>query len=189
MLLKGAFNVLFILFLLIFSVSSTLFSQDSISNKQPKKAAILSLCLPGAGQVYNQVNSITKSYKAYWKVPLIYSVLGISSIQLLKSITTEKELRNTYYNRENGIFSDKWAEYSQDNILILHSSAKRNRDLLFISTVVLYLFQVADASIEAHFNHFDLSPNLSLNISPMIMPQSLGLNLNFSVHKTYLIFH
>ena len=175
---------------LILSISLTLFCftsycQDTIKPllPLPKKAALLSIILPGAGQVYNQIYAPTKRYNAYWKVPLIYASLIGSTNLLINSIKTEKELKQEYYNRINNITPTlKWASYDQYNLVTLHASASRNRNLLYLLVGGLYIIQIADASVEAQFTHFDISPNLSLDITPTISTYVTGVNLSFNLH-------
>ena len=175
---------------LILAVSLTLLyftslCQDTIEPAlpYPKRAALLSAIIPGAGQVYNQIYAPTKKYNAYWKVPLIYASLISSSNLLINAINTEKELKQEYYNRINNITpSLKWANYDEYNLVALHASASRNRNLLYILVGGLYIIQIADASVEAHFTHFDISPNLSLDITPTISNYASGVNLSFNLH-------
>ena len=101
---------------------------------------------------------------------------------LINAINTEKELKQEYYNRINNIApSLKWSSYDQYNLVTLHASASRNRNLLYILVGGLYIIQIADASVEAHFTHFDINPNLSLDISPMLQSYSAGINLSFNL--------
>jgi hypothetical protein len=45
---------------------------------------------------------------------------------------------------------------------------------MFFLTGGIYVIQIIEASIDAHFSKFDISPNLTLNIQPFY------LNFNFS---------
>jgi hypothetical protein len=38
----------------------------------------------------------------------------------------------------------------------------------------VYLFQILDAAVEAHFLHFNVSKDLSLQLMPYATPQNLG---------------
>lgn len=176
---------LLIFTVLILFIPRILFSQDSlqIQNHSAKKASLLSLVIPGSGQVYNQIHSSTKKYNAYWKVPLIYSSLILTGDLVYSAVVKEKELKKEYYNRINSIpTNNKWSNYDAYNLLALHASAKRNRDLLFFAFAGLYAIQVIDASIEAHFMHFDITPSLSLDWSPTIMQSTACVNLSFNLH-------
>jgi len=91
-------------------------------------------------------------------------------------------LKTEYKNRDLGITSDKWSAYDQSGVLTLYSIHSRRRDLFLIGTIAFYLIQIADAGVEAHFVNFDVSENLSLNISPRMYDFNsggIGLTLNF----------
>ena len=51
---------------------------------------------------------------------------------------------------------------------------RRNRDLCIIGMVGLYLLSMVDAYVDASLSHFDISPDLSLRVSPTIEPQQYG---------------
>jgi hypothetical protein len=159
-------------------------TSDSVhlSSHSPKRAAFLSMIIPGAGQVYNQVYSPKGKYGAYWKIPLIYVSLIGSANFVVNAFSLEKELRNEYYNREPSInlISPKWSNYSQSDILILHESAYRKRTFSVLLLGGLYALQVIDASIEAHFLHFDISPSIAMQIQPTYMWNTAGLQLSFN---------
>ena len=52
--------------------------QDTTKKHSVKTATILSLALPGAGQVYNHIAMPKGKKKAYWKVPLIYAGVALT---------------------------------------------------------------------------------------------------------------
>ena len=63
---------------------------------------------------------------------------------------------------------------------------RRNRDLCIICLVALYLVCMVDAYIDASMAHFDISPDLSLDMSPVLLNQpatrkpALGINWAFT---------
>jgi hypothetical protein len=170
------------LILLFILVNHTILAQDSIVENQHsvRRASMLSTLLPGSGQLYNHIHSTNKSYSVFWKLPVIYSSLAASSYLFIQAVQLEKELKQEYFNRDQNLTSPKWSNYDQYNILTLHTSAKKKRDLYGILLLGLYVLQIADASVEAHFMHFDISPTITLNIQPTISNSLTGLNLCFN---------
>ena len=152
-----------------------------LSSHTPRKAALWSVVIPGAGQVYNQYYSPKGKYGAYWKVPLIYaSLIGTGSL-FLHAIKTENEIRSEYYNREknSALISSKWSNYTQSDLILLHESAIRKRTMYGILVFGVYALQAIEASIDAHFLHFDISPSISMHIEPTYYYQTAGLQLRF----------
>ena len=76
--------------MLFFSVSIK--AQESVV-KIPKKAALYSAIIPGAGQVYT---------KKYWKVPFIYAGLITSAYYINESHTLYDTYKQAYINRLDG---------------------------------------------------------------------------------------
>ena len=77
-------------------------------------------------------------------------------------------------------------KYSQNSLLELKEYYRRNRDLSYILTAGLYILNIIDANVDGHFFDFDISKDLSLNITPKIynntvfsggVTASLGLTL------------
>ena len=46
---------------------------------------------------------------------------------------------------------------------------RRNRDLCIISMVGVYLLAMVDAYVDASLSHFDISPDLSMDVVPALM--------------------
>ncbi len=173
--------VFIFIFFNVYSYSQNDTVNDSIKNSyhSAKKSAFLSLIIPGAGQIYNQYYSPKGKYGAYWKVPLIYSSLFGTGKLLLDAINLEKELKVEYYNRDNSNnpISPKWANYSQNDLIILHENAVKKRTMFMLLVGGFYALQIIDASVEAHFLHFDISPTISMQIQPSFYQNTAGLNL------------
>ena len=177
-----------IIFFILFFYCSNVFGQSiakdsiSITAHTPKKAAFWSIIIPGAGQIYNQYYSPKGRYGAYWKVPLIYvSLLGSGSL-FLDAIRSESEIRTEYYNREGNstLISSKWANYTTNDLITLRESAVRKRTMFGLLVGGVYALQIIEASIDAHFLHFDISPNLTMQIQPTYLQRTAGLQLTFN---------
>jgi hypothetical protein len=148
----------------------------------PKKAACYSI-FPGGGQIYN---------KKYWKVPIIYAGLGTLGYFIVQNHKQFKLYKDAYIQRfDTSVHNYSFPEMSQDNLLIQTNTYEKRRDILIISTCLVYLFQIVDACVDAHFASFDISDNLSLNVNPYLNNNSLrtvspnnwqaGVALNFKL--------
>ena len=148
-----------------------------------KKALILSAAIPGAGQIYNHIAMPKGRKTAFWKVPLIYAGLGATSYFLFKNQTITSELKQEYIQRqENGTGSPKWQSYDDQGILTLFESYQKKRDFSILGLAFVYILQVADAGVEAHFVTFDVSKDLSLKLKPTLLDYNkagVSLTLNF----------
>lgn len=157
----------------------------------PKKASLYALCVPGLGQIYN---------RKYWKLPLVYGgfagcVYGYtwnaSSFKDYKeaAIIMEKGYENltdedlqtleNLISTPNVDFSDSDTyELAQTNFNSGMEYYRRNRDLSLIAMGLLHLLAVIDASVDAHLSDFDISDNLTLQVTPHAMPSNVGLSVD-----------
>lgn len=160
-------------------------AQEATPRKHsPKKATLLSLALPGAGQVYNKKNW-------WWKVPVIYG--GGAALVYGAQFYHENYVafNNAYSYRilnnveENG--DPRFDRYQTQTLAGIRSSYRQSRDQMLIGLALLYTLQVIDAAVEAHFFDFNITDDLSLNIQPSIIPAgtmaSAGIQFNFKLHK------
>lgn len=182
-----------LLFLVFFS-STISFAQDStqvvdsVAPHSIRKALILSAVVPGAGQIYNHLAMPKGQKKAFWKVPLIYAGLGATSYFLIRNEQEQKRLKKEYNNREYLSYNpgDEFpdlAPYDDAGILTLYNQYLNWRDLSILAVGAVYLFQLADAGVEAHFVTFDVSEDLSFTIDPVIMAyRTPGLSLRLNFH-------
>lgn len=154
---------------------------DTIEVHSPKKAVIYSAIVPGAGQIYNHIAMPKGKKKAYWKVPLIYAGIGATGYFLVTNQSTQKALKADYTNRINGGIPDpRWQQYDDQGILTLYNQYLDWRDLSILGMGAVYLLQVVDAGIEAHFVEFDISEDLSLAIQPAYFgSNTAGISFNF----------
>lgn len=159
--------------------------EDTLTKHSPKKAIILSSCVPGSGQIYNHIFMPKGKRNAYWKVPLIYACLGTTSYFLLHNQQTQKALKLDYTNRLNGGSPDpRWQQFDDDGVLELYNQYLTKRDLSILGVGFVYLLQLADAGIEAHFVNFDISKDLSMRILPTSMNSIIpGMKFQLNFHN------
>ncbi len=51
---------------------------------------------------------------------------------------------------------------------------RRNRDLCIIAMVGVYLLAMVDAYVDASLSHFDISPELSMDVTPSVFKEARG---------------
>ena len=165
---------------LLFGQENPIKKTDS-SSYYFKKAVLLSACLPGAGQVFNSSKMTNGRKNAYWKVPLIYAGLGAAGYFLVSNQQMKNNLKNEYSLRQLGGGSQQWVDYDDQAVLSLYQQYLDLRDLSILALGAVYLIQIIDAGVEAHFIKFDVSDKLSLSIDPSLMNlNSPGFRLKMS---------
>lgn len=141
--------------------------EDSLFTKRkeinplaPSKAAFFSAVLPGLGQIYN---------KRYWKVPIVYAVLG-SAIYGYKFNNDRYKLFRTAFKREkagfdaNEVFAPQTPNFSTEALQNGQERYQRDRDLMLVLTIVAYALNVVDANVDAHLKQFNIDDNLSMDM-------------------------
>lgn len=158
-------------------------TKDSIQKQRvhsPKKAAVLSAILPGAGQIYN---------RKYWKVPVLAAGAGALVYGFQFNQKNYTLFKTELIHRQSGAIeiNAEFGNLSNSNLNELQEFYRRNRDLTVVGMALLYALNVLDATVDAHLFDFNVSEDLSLNIRPQTlysvttsMPiAGLGLTLNF----------
>jgi hypothetical protein len=161
------------------------FNDTVAKPKHPfRRAAMYSALLPGGGQIYNHLNlpkTSRRKYNVYWKVPLIYGAIGGSVFLLISQQREIGLLREEFrfrINNSNQILHIQYQNYDNQAILQLQNNAQTRRDLFILTTVLAYAINVLDAAVEAHFINFDVSGDISMNLQPILLPNTgLGLSL------------
>ena len=74
-----------------------------------------------------------------------------------------------------------WEAYDDQGVLFLYRQYLDWRDLSILGLAAVYFIQIADAAVEAHFLHFDVSENLTMKFEPTLMNyKSPGISLKMS---------
>lgn len=157
-------------------------------NPDPTRAVWMAALFPGLGQLYN---------RRYWKIPIIvggYMGLAYATswnnnmltdyTRAYRDIMDNDPDTNSYMN----LFPPNTEESSLDKTWLTNviqsrkNYFRRNRDLCIIAMVGVYLLAMVDAYVDASLSHFDITPDLSMDITPVLfqevrgMKPSIGLN-------------
>ena len=151
-------------------------------NPNPMRAVWLGAIVPGLGQIYN---------RSYWKVPIVYA--GLMGCAYAITYTNNQYIgyknayRDIYYDNLKGNVSNDPSKsyiailpegYTIDRMGGLSSyqgrlkewqnKTRRYRDLSIAISVVVYALTLVDAYVDAQLFDFDISNDLSLDITPQL---------------------
>ncbi len=143
----------------------------------PNKAMLWAI-LPGGGQVYN---------RKYWKLPIVWGAF----MTCYYSVSWNQRMYNEYHSAYRDIKSEdpskntawlafapkgakaedyKKYDYLKRNLARGNKFYRRYRDLSIVSAIIVYGLSVLDAYVDAELATFDISPDLSLQITPCFTP-------------------
>ncbi len=138
------------------SASPELPANATLDINAPAKAAFYSAVLPGLGQAYN---------KQYWKIPLVYLLIGGGVYLYLENQNNYLKYRNAYQNRLLG-FPDEFPLFPTEILVEAQSYYRRNRDLALMGTLLMYVLNIIDANVSAHLRLWNINDDLSWQIVP-----------------------
>ena len=138
--------------------------------------ALICSIIPGGGQIYN---------KRYWKAPIVWTALAGSAyvISLFQSAYNEYHTAYADLLSDDPMSKDSWkafVPYGGNPEDYLNNGSlegqlergvkenKSNRDLSILVGVVLYLLSALDAYVDAELYYFDMNPDLSIHIGPVV---------------------
>jgi hypothetical protein len=146
------------------------------------RAVIYSAVFPGLGQIYN---------RKYWKLPLVYGGYMGFIYAITWNNKNYRDYSQAYFDlsKDDPDNPDGWHESwlsfvpaGQDPASYLRDANfksrlnngrdfyRRYRDLSIILAIGWYFICMADAYVDAQLFDFDISPDLSLRIEPVVSP-------------------
>lgn len=146
-----------------------------IFNPDPTRAVWMSALFPGLGQIYN---------RRYWKLPIVvagYMGLGYGTswnarmyqdYQLAYADIMDDDPNTKSYldffppNVDESTLDKQWLTQTLKSRKDYY---RRNRDLCIICCVGLYLLAMLDAYVDASMAHFDISEDISMDVTPSII--------------------
>jgi hypothetical protein len=144
---------------------------DSVAEKlhSPTKAAVMSMVLPGLGQIYN---------KKYWKLPIVYAGFGIMTYFIVTNANNYMIYQSAYIEETNGVTEGNYAyyvnRYTESELLSAREYYRRNMEISILITGVWYALTILDATVDAHLMTFNVSKDLSMKVSPALLPSVMG---------------
>lgn len=141
----------------------TFFSSDY---PNPKKAALLALVVPGAGQIYN---------KRWWKLPLVYGAMG-GMVYAISFNQGEYRRYKTAYALKLTDQPHEFTNTRYDDTRILRlvrDGYDKNTQLSYIGLVFVYALQAVEAFVDSHLKTFSVDEDLSLQLKPSFQPSTL----------------
>ena len=164
----------------------------------PKIAWKVAIIFPGFGQIYN---------RQYWKLPIVYGGLMGCVYAITWNNKTYQDYKTAFFDITNDFkndpkaenpdsWSESWKNYVRgDNYAAqlqnrnFHDNLKRGkdyfrryRDLSFIICVGLYMIFVADTYVDAQMFDFDVSPDLSFQVTPVFTPENITGSRSFGIN-------
>lgn len=158
--------------ILMDSIASPTLGQVRVFNPDPQRALWLSALCPGLGQVYN---------RRYWKLPIVVGAF----VGLSYGASWNNRMYKDYSKGYRDVMDDDpdtrsymdffpptvresdletaWLQKVMKN---KRDYYRRYREICVIAMVGVYLLNIVDAYVDASMAHFDISPDLTLDVSP-----------------------
>jgi hypothetical protein len=157
----------------------------------PFKATWFAVVFPGGGQVYN---------RKYWKLPLIYagfagclygfnwnSNIYADYSKAYMDIMDNNPNTNSHLDMLPSGAASRYDEtYMKELLRKRKDMYRRYRDMTIFALIGVYFISIVDAYVDAELSDFDISPDLSLHISPALIndkrlsASSVGLQCSFT---------
>ena len=180
--------------------TSSLFhnERDSLGHRihDPHKATLYSTFFPGLGQIYNH---------KYWKLPLVYAAVGIPAYTYFYNRDWYKKcqyalaivLNQTTDADSLSKVDPKLLTFIRNggdasSLRAYRNEFRKDQDYSVIFLLLFWGLQIVDATVDAHLMHFDISPDLSMNLEQGAGNRSAllsygsspaGISLVFDIHK------
>lgn len=158
--------------------------RDSVPFHDPRKATLRSALIPGWGQAYN---------REYWKIPIVYGIISIPTVLFFYNNSYYKKTKFAYeakYRAETlndpsllPLIDPELSGLSSYSLLSYRNSFRQSRDYSVIWFLLAWGLQVADATVFAHLKQFDVSKDLSMELTPTFdnISRSAGLGLTLNL--------
>ena len=161
--------------------------RETTFNPDPSRAVWMSALFPGLGQIYN---------RRYWKLPIViggFMGLGYATSWnngMLSDYTKAyRDIMDTDPSTKSymDFFPPTTKEEDLDKTWLTNllrsrkNFYRRNRDLCVICMVGVYLIAMVDAYVDASLSHFDVTPELSIDVTPAVFRDGRGSKQSFGL--------
>ena len=158
----------------------------------PTRAVWLSALCPGLGQIYN---------RRYWKLPIViggFMGLGYGASWNNGMLRDYTRAYNDLMDNDPStksymdFFPPTTSEESLNRSWLERTMKRRkdyfrrNRDLCIIGMIGVYLISIVDAYVDASLTNFDISPDLSMQVTPAVIRDPMtplpAIGVNWAVN-------
>ena len=154
------------------TTASPVMGKVRVFNPDPQRALWMSALCPGLGQIYN---------RRYWKLPIVVGAFVGLSYGASWNNRMYKDYSKGYRDvmdddpdtRSYMDFFPPTVRESDLDVAWLQKVMKNKRDyyrryreICVIAMVGVYLINIVDAYVDASLAHFDISPDLTLDVTP-----------------------
>jgi len=145
----------------------------------PIRAVWLGAIVPGLGQIYN---------RSYWKLPIVYGAFMGCAYAIIWNSNMYNDYKQAYIDILNDevLSTDPTRSYNAilpkgytiemmggrttytETLNSKQNLYRRYRDFGIVGVFAVYALSLIDAFVDAQLFDFDISPDLSMNVSPQI---------------------
>lgn len=188
--------------------ADTVSVESNVKVHSAHKATMYSLMFPGLGQAYNKkywkipilyagigatiyaINWNTKNYKKYKSGFKDFTHLTEwKALSEDEKLVTEKPISDSYQD----ILEDDWDNttttkdtWFKTQLQNKKDSFKHDRDLSYIILVGVYVLNIVDAAVDAHFTNFNVNDDLTIRVEPAVSYSAFsGNSLGFRCQITF----
>jgi len=149
----------------------------------PVKVVWMGAIIPGYGQILN---------RKYWKLPLVYGgflgfayAISLNSTRYSTYLTAYRDIIDKDPTTNSfvaiipkGYTIDNYGGVSGYTTILksAQDNYRRNRDLSIIMTIGYYALTIVDAYVDAQLYDFDISPDLSMRLQPVLLTNNKGFS-------------
>ena len=156
----------------------------------PQRALWLALVIPGGGQIYN---------RKYWKLPIVYGGFVGCIYAMNWNNMMYKDYAQAYLDiMDNDPTTQSYNKFMHLGRQITSANEERYktifkkrkdryrrwRDMSFFVMLGIYAVSVIDAYVDAELSEFDLSNDLSLRVTPALIPSADASNIRNPLYAT-----
>jgi len=166
--------------ILVDSTATTTMGNIRVFNPDPQRALWLSALCPGLGQIYN---------RRYWKLPIVVGAF----VGLTYGTAWNNRMYQDYSKAYRDVMDDdpdtrsymdffpptvnesdldvSWLQKTMRN---KRDYYRRYKEICIICMVGVYLVNIVDAYVDASLAHFDISPDLTMDVTPAAIDNAGG---------------
>jgi len=164
----------------------------------PLRAVWLGAVVPGLGQIYN---------RSYWKLPIVYGAFMGCAYAIIWNGNMYKDYKQAYIDilTDDPLSTDPTRSYNAilpkgytiekmggrasytETLNSKQNLYRRYRDFGIVGVFAVYALSLIDAFVDAQLFDFDISSDLSMNVSPQIYNDFMHNQRSAEIHLAFTL--